>query len=98
MVNLWSPKARVTIVEMDDGLFSFGFENIREHSLVQKGGPWLYDGALLVMAEAEADNLAYLASIPLKFLGFWIQVKGLPLAYMTRHMGQLLGTRLECML
>lgn len=83
-------------MEMDDGLFSFGFENIREHSLVQKGGPWLYDGALLVMAEA--DSLAYPASIPLKFQEFWIQVKGLPLAYMTRHMGQLLGTRLECML
>lgn len=63
MLNLWRPKARVTIVEMDDGLFSFGFDNIHERSLVQKGGPWLFDGALLVLAEA--DNMAHPASIPL---------------------------------
>lgn len=92
MVNLWRPKAKVTIVEIDDRLFSLGFESIQECSLVQKGGPWLYDGALLVMAEA--DSLAHPASILLKFQEFWIQVKGLPLAYMTRHMGQFIGNQI----
>ena len=63
MLNLWHPKARVTIVEMDDELLSFGFDSVREQSIVQKGGPWLYDGALLVLAEA--NNLAHPAGIPL---------------------------------
>lgn len=29
MLNLRRPKAKVTIVELDEGLFSFGFDNIR---------------------------------------------------------------------
>lgn len=51
-------------MEMDDGLFSFGFDNAWERSLVQKRGPWLYDGALLVLAEV--DNLAHPANVPLR--------------------------------
>lgn len=27
MMNLWRSKARVTMVEMDEGLFSFGFDS-----------------------------------------------------------------------
>lgn len=40
--------------------------------MVLKGGSWLYDGALLVMAEA--DNLAHPANIPLVSQEFWVQV------------------------
>lgn len=61
MLNLWCPKARVTIMEMNDRLFSFGFDSVRERLIMQKGGPWLYNGALLVLAEE--DNLAHPASI-----------------------------------
>ena len=92
MVNIWRPKTRVTIVELEGGLFSFGFDSRRERALVQKGGPWLYDGALLVLAEA--DNLAHPASIPLLTQEFWVQVKGLPLPYMTRHIGQFIGNQI----
>ena len=63
MVNLWRPKTRVTIVELEDGLFSFGFDSRRERTMVQKGGPWLYDGALLVLEEA--NSLVHPASIQL---------------------------------
>lgn len=38
MLNLWRPKTRVTIVELDNGLFSFGFYSRRERAMVQKGG------------------------------------------------------------
>ena len=92
MVNLWRPKTRVTIVELEDGLFSFGFDSRRERALVQKGGPWLYNSALLALAEA--DNLAHPTSIPLLTQEFWVQVKGLPFPYMTRHMGQFLGNQI----
>lgn len=85
MVNLCRPKARVTIVEMEERLLSFGFDSARERSMVLRGGPWLYDGALLVLAEA--DNLAHPTRVPLQVQEFWIQVKGLRLAYMICHMG-----------
>lgn len=38
MLNLWRPKTRVAIVELDNGLFSFGFDSRRERAMVQKGG------------------------------------------------------------
>lgn len=38
MLNFWRPKARVTIMELEDGLFSFGFDNLRERAMIQKGG------------------------------------------------------------
>lgn len=82
-------KERVTIVEMDEGLFLFGFESASDRSLVHKGGPWLYDGVLLVLVEA--DSLAHPTSIPLRVQEFWVQVKGLPFGYMTHHMGQFIG-------
>lgn len=52
----------------------------------------MYDGALLVLAKAE--NLAHLASVPLRLQEFWIQVKRLPFAYITCHMGQFIGNQI----
>lgn len=92
MFNLWRPKAKVTIVELEDGLFSFGFDSIRERTMIKKRGPWLYDGALVVLAEAK--DFVKPAVIPLITQEFWIQVKGLPLPYMTRHMGQFIGNQI----
>lgn len=43
---------------------------------------------------AEADNLVNPASIPLVSQEFWVQVKGLPMAYMTRRMGQFIGNQI----
>lgn len=57
--------------------------------MIQKCGPWLYDGALVVLAEV--NELVNPVSILLTSQEFWIQVKGLPLPYMTRHMGQFIG-------
>lgn len=34
MLNMWHPKARVMIVELEDGLFSFGFDNLRERAMI----------------------------------------------------------------
>ncbi|KAM1909949.1 hypothetical protein ACFX13_038648 [Malus domestica] len=42
----------------------------------------------------EADSLVNPASIPLMSQKFWLQVKGLPLAYMTQHMGQFIGNQI----
>lgn len=34
MLNLWRPKARVMIVELKDGLSSFGFDNLLERAMI----------------------------------------------------------------
>lgn len=92
MMHLWRPKARVSIEELEDDLFSFGFDNRRQKTMVLKGRPWMYDGALLVLAEA--DTLAHPSRIALHTQEFWIQIKGLPLAYVTRHIGQFIGNQI----
>ncbi|KAM1482937.1 hypothetical protein ACFXTO_035182 [Malus domestica] len=61
--------------------------------MILKGEPWLYDGALLVLGEA--DTLAHPSWIALNTKEFWIEIKGLPLAYMTRHIGQFIGYQIS---
>lgn len=39
MLNFWRPKAKVTIVELDDGLFSFGFDTKHERAMVHNEVP-----------------------------------------------------------
>lgn len=46
------------------------------------------------MVLTEANDLVHPASILLVSQEFWIQVKGLPLAYKTRHMGQFIGNQI----
>lgn len=52
----------------------------------------MHDSALLVLVEA--DSLLHPASIPLWVHEFWVQVKRLPLTYMTRHIGQFIGNQI----
>lgn len=92
MMHLWRPKARVTVVELDDDMFSFGFDNKRERAMVLKGEQWLYESALVILAEA--DTLANPNQIPLYAQEFWVQIKSLPLAYMTWHMGQFIENQI----
>lgn len=90
--SLWRPKARVTIVEIEHGLFSFAFPTKGERDKVLAGGPWLFDGFLLVLAVADGAVNPY--KLALTNQEFWIQVKGLPLAFMTRKMGSIIGSAL----
>lgn len=92
MATLWRPRARVSIVEIDHGLFSFSFPSMEERSRVLAGGPWLFDGFLLVLAAA--DGIVNPYKLPLVAQEFWIQAKGLPLAFMTRKMGSIIGNAL----
>lgn len=92
MQYLWRPKAKVTIVELENDLFSFGFDSVRDRTTVLRGGPGLFDGCLLILGVA--DELTYPSRIPLRLQEFWVQIKGLPLTNMTRQMGQFIGNHL----
>lgn len=92
MTNLWKPKARVTIVDIGHDRFSFAFPSQDERTKILSGGPWLFDGFLLALAEADGTTNPYL--IPLTSQAFWVQVKGVPLTFMTRKMGSLIGSHL----
>lgn len=82
MQFLWKPKVMDTIVELEQDLFSFGFDNVRDRTTVLQEEPWLFDRAFLVLAEA--DDLTHPSMILLSYQEFWVQIKGLPLQYMSR--------------
>lgn len=52
----------------------------------------MLNGYLLAMAEA--DGTTKPEHIPLLSQAFWVQVRSLPLAYMTRMMGNIIGNAL----
>lgn len=83
---LWHPKANVVVTDLEDNQFAFGFNSKHERTAILRGGPWLYNKQYLVLLE-ELDSLTFPARIPLFFQEFWVQFKGIPLGYITRHMG-----------
>lgn len=77
---------------MANDLLSFGFNNERERSTMIRGRPWLFEGALLILAAA--NDLTHPFGISLKLQEFWVQVKELPLVYMTRQIAKFVGNHL----
>lgn len=56
---------------------------------VMNGGPWSFDGAMLVISTISRgmDPL----EVPLFLLFFWVQLHGLPNGFMTESAGKQLG-------
>lgn len=92
MAALWRPKAQVQIINIEEDRFVFSFQTKGARDTIMRGGPWTFNHSLLIMAEA--DGLLDPLTISLRYQEFWVQVKGLPLACMTRAMGKLIGDTL----
>ncbi|BFG14566.1 hypothetical protein CerSpe_008400 [Prunus speciosa] len=92
MVSLWRPKANVQIIDIEDDRFVFSFPTLAARDTIMRGGPWTFNHSLLIMAPA--DGWQTPSKIPLRQQEFWVQAKGLPLVFMTRAMGKLIGDAL----
>ncbi|BFG30372.1 hypothetical protein CerSpe_166460 [Prunus speciosa] len=92
MANIWRPKANVLIVLLKHDLLTFAFNTREERDMVKKGGSWLFNGYLVALAEV--DGVSNLTKILLTSQEFCVQVKGLPLSFMTRLMGSMIGEAL----
>lgn len=67
----------------------FQFYHIDDLQWVLNGGPWSFDGAMLIfntISDGE-DPL----KVPLFELQFWIQIHGLPTGFMSETVGKQLG-------
>ncbi|CAB4269141.1 unnamed protein product [Prunus armeniaca] len=53
---MWWPKAVVTIVDIRKDRISCTFNSNEERETIIRGGPWLFKGYLLVMAEADGTT------------------------------------------
>lgn len=79
----------ISVKELDQGVFLFQFFHKEDLNWVLKGGPWMFDNAMLIleMVDAGEDPL----KIPLWHLKIWIQLYDLPMGLMTEVVGQQLG-------
>nr|XP_017257901.1 PREDICTED: uncharacterized protein LOC108227327 [Daucus carota subsp. sativus] len=89
MADIWRPVRGINIKELKTGIFLFQFYHVDDMQWVMAGGPWSFDGAMLVINTVERgmDPL----EIPLVELPFWIQLHGLPNGFMTEAAGVQLG-------
>ncbi|XP_008222688.1 PREDICTED: uncharacterized protein LOC103322540 [Prunus mume] len=69
------------------------FNKEAARAMILQGGPWLFNGYLLALTKAN-PLITNPSLIPISIQEFWIQVKGLPLAYITSHSSPIIGREL----
>ncbi|CAB4264154.1 unnamed protein product [Prunus armeniaca] len=79
MKKLWTLRACVKICQLEHG----------DRNCVVKGRPWTFENPLLILGETNGLENRHL--VPLTTQPFWVRVKGVPLAFMERSTGQLIG-------
>lgn len=89
MADVWKPAMGVNIKDLKPGIFLFQFYHVDDLQWVMKGGPWSFDGSLLVLQTIKAGEDP--VNVPLFELDFWIQIHGLPIGLMTENVGKQLG-------
>lgn len=90
--SLWRPGQGVTISQVEENKFLFQFYHEWDMERVLQGGPWTFDGYLLILkkvviGEAPAETVLNEAEI-------WVQVFNLPFGFMHESMGMLVGSHI----
>ncbi|XP_074378321.1 uncharacterized protein LOC141719854 [Apium graveolens] len=89
LADVWRPAKGINIKDLKSGLFLFQFYHIDDMQWILNGGPWSFDGAMLItntIGTGEDPLEVSLYNIP-----FWIQLYGLPGSLMTEQVGKQLG-------
>lgn len=90
--DLWRLKANVEATAIGNNRILFSFNSEEELRLVLKGSPWFFRKSLLLLAEVK--GLQVPVDVPLREPCFWARIHGLPSAFMTRKMGEIIGVAL----
>ncbi|XP_038688762.1 uncharacterized protein LOC119987929 [Tripterygium wilfordii] len=89
MMNVWKTSAPLKFHDLGKNIFAIIFHSEHDKRRVMEGRPWLFDRSLLVLKEMESE-------VPIKDLQFdtewfWVQLHNLPLAGMSRALGEKIG-------
>ncbi|XP_058759671.1 uncharacterized protein LOC131632982 [Vicia villosa] len=85
VADMWRPVKGVSIKKAKEGLFLFQFDHKLDMESAINGGPWSFDGHLLIIERMQLG--VQLDSIPLFFVDFWVQVHNLPAGLMLERVG-----------
>ncbi|KAL6198604.1 hypothetical protein ACLB2K_028393 [Fragaria x ananassa] len=86
--SMWRLSAPVKVQERGDR-FLFSFTNERDVARVEKGGPWSYQHAMILLNDY--DGFSDLMVVPLDFVWIWVDIHELPAALTTPVTAQLVG-------
>lgn len=89
MASVWQPGKKVAIKEAATGIYLFQFFHKLDMQKVMNGGPWFFDGHLLILGQMGATDLP--TQIPLFHVMFWVQVHDIPTGFMSLEVGKGLG-------
>lgn len=89
MADVWKPTLGISIKELEQGIYLFQFFHKEDLQWVVKGGPWMFDNAMMVLEPIAAGEDPL--QVPLWHVNIWIQIHDLPMGFMTEAVGQQLG-------
>lgn len=89
MADIWRPARGLNVKDLKPGIYLFQFYHIDDMEWVTNGGPWSFDGAMLVLNKIGIGEDPL--EVSLTTLQFWIQLYGVPSGLMTEVAGRQLG-------
>lgn len=89
IADIWRPARGINIKELKPGVFLFQFYHMDDMEWVLNGGPWNFDGAMIVLSKIGVGEDPL--EVPIIYLQFWIQLFGVPSGLMTEVAGKQLG-------
>jgi 14-3-3 protein epsilon len=79
-------REKITIIEIEPGLFLFQFYHKVDKDRVLNGGPWHFENHMLVLHEVKEGYL--FNQIPLNHVDMWVKIHHLPAGFMTQRIGE----------
>ena len=72
MASLWKPGNGLSVKDLNNGRFLFQFFDERDMKKVFEGGPWSFDGCILVLHLLQKDEIPM--QVPLFYIPLWVQI------------------------
>lgn len=91
-MGIWCSPAGFKITELEDNLYQFSFEKVKDISRILKGEPWIIRNVWLKLHLWNRN--INIQDLDFQHVPLWIQVWGLPLHCKTIAMGMQLGAQI----
>ncbi|KAK3228886.1 hypothetical protein Dsin_000767 [Dipteronia sinensis] len=89
MKRVWHVNQGVEIEALSRNLFRFQFKCEKDRRRVMAGGPWTFDGALIVLEELSGRGMV--EDMRFSHLDSWVQIHRVPMICMTEPIWRILG-------
>ena len=89
MIRAWHPTGWVSFKTLGPNLFLIEFEHEWDKTRILEGRPWKFDSDLFSMADF--DGRTPPSELEFEKVAFWVRMYNMPLACMSREMGQRIG-------